>query len=65
MDDKSDQGPRHYSHILGLSATNGEAIEAHVKPRDSTRQRLLVPLCPSSRRTGNNTETRSMDDRSG
>ena len=46
MDDKSDQGGMHYSHILGLSATDGRVIEAHVKPRDSTRQRRLPLFAP-------------------
>ena len=63
MDDRSDQG-RHYNHILGLSATDRRVTEAHVKPRDSTRQRPLPHLCPSPKRAGNNIERRLMDDRS-
>ena len=51
----------HYSHILGLSATDTRVIETHAKPRESVRQRRLPPLCPSSMRTGNNAERRSMD----
>ena len=56
---------RHYSHISGLSTTDRRVIEAHAKPRDSTRQRRLPPLCPSPRHTRNNIEGRSMDNRSG
>ena len=49
--------------MLGLSATDRRAIEAHVKPRDSTRPSWLSPLCPSSKRAGNNIERLSMDDK--
>ena len=48
--------------ISGLSATDRTVTEAHAMPRDSTKQRRLPPLCPSSMRTGNNIERRSMDE---
>ena len=35
MDDRSEQGSRHCSQILGLSATGRRVTEAHNKPRDS------------------------------
>ena len=62
MDDRSDQEGT--THILGLSTADRKTLEAHAKPRDSTRQRRLLPLCPSPRRTRNHIERRSMDDRS-
>ena len=52
---------RCYYHILGLSATNRRVIEMHAKPRDSTRQRQLSPLCLSPRRTGNRIERLAID----
>ena len=54
----------HYNHTLGLSATDREVTEAHVKPRDSRRQRRLPPLCPSPKRAESDIERRLMDDRS-
>ena len=64
MDDRSDQGSWHCSHILGLSVIDRRATEAHGKPGDSTRQRRLPPLCSSPKRAGNNIEWRTMDDKS-
>ena len=56
MDDRSDQGSRHCSHILGLSVANRRVIETHVKLRDSTGQTRLFPLCSFSKQAENNIE---------